>query len=143
MADLETLEKRVYDLQENVGKVNLLVTRFDTVIEKLSTVSQDISKLLAVQATRLEVQEKVGTSLTSHMEKRRDEVNADLQNLNKKIDDNEKELSSKMDKLSEKMDSQNADLKKHLTNIHKWIYVVTGGGMVVGFLISQILPKLL
>ncbi len=143
MTDLVALEQKVNSLQQDVGKINFLVTRFDQIIDKLSVVSQDISRLLAVQNTKLEVQERLGDSLVNLIEKRKVDTDTDIEKLNKKIDANEREIMTEIDKLSIKMDKQNDEMTRHLINIQKWIYIVTGGGLVVGFLISQIFPKLL
>ncbi len=142
MTDLVALEQKVNSLQQDVGKINFLVTRFDQIIDKLSVVSQDISRLLAVQNTKLEVQERLGDSLVNLIEKRKVDTDTDIDKLNRKIDANEREIMGEIDKLSTKMDKQNDEMKQHLTNIQKWIYIVTGGGAIVGFLISQILPKM-
>ena len=141
--DLESLSQRVFDLQEKVAAVIAINNKVDGMLDRLTLVSQDISKILAAQTERLENQEKVGATLSSMMEKRKDEVDKDLDHIHAKMDRNEKEIEIRFEKIYDKMDKQHDFLKSRFSKIEKWIWVVTGGGMVVGFLVSQVLPKLL
>lgn len=123
--DLEQLTQKVFDLQREVGQVVVTNNKLDIMLDRLTVLSQDISKLLAVQSARLEQQERVGNTLTGIIEKRKEEVDKELAN-----------IELKFDKIHEKMDKQYEYLKSRFSTIEKWIWIVTGGGIVVGYLLS-------
>lgn len=123
--DLEQLTQKVFDLQREVGQLITTHNKLDVMLDRLTVLSQDISKLLAVQSARLEQQERVGNTLTGMIEKRKEEVDKELAN-----------IELKFDKIHEKMDKQYEYLKSRFSTIEKWIWIVTGGGIVVGYLLS-------
>jgi len=55
--------------------------KIDDAIQRLATVSADLSKMLAVHEQRLDTQEKAADTLSASLEKRRDEVDAKFKDL--------------------------------------------------------------
>jgi len=139
--NISELYKDVYQLKAEIQHVNTLVDRLDIAIGQLSTVSKNISELLAVQGTRLQYQEKMSEQLTELIQKSNregakntDEIEAAL---NHKIERLENELVAEIKSLRDENKKQHEEMKSKLALVEKWIWVVTGGAAVVGFLVSK------
>jgi ABC-type transporter Mla subunit MlaD len=139
--NISELYKDVYQLKAEIQHVNTLVDRLDIAIGQLSTVSKNISELLAVQGTRLQYQEKMSEQLTELIQKSNregakntDEIEAAL---NRKIEQLENELVAEIKSLRDENKKQHEEMKSKLALVEKWIWVVTGGAAVVGFLVSK------
>ena len=147
MIDPNDLAKEVIILQKDVSQMAAITNRLDNAIEKIAELSTNISKLLAVQGNRLEVQEKVSERLEGILEKRNKEIEKELRALNHKIDTVENELNeeieSSFDKISNKLDSQQQAVEKRITKLEKWIWVVMGGATVAFWGLQKILPLMI
>jgi ABC-type transporter Mla subunit MlaD len=150
MSDLNELSKQVSELRADMAQINTLVDRLDVTIEKLTEVSSSVSQLLAVQGSRLDQQEKSSNQLSLLLEKRKDEFSESVEILHKRINTTEKDFKLELEKLNEKIltemkaireESKNnhAALNKKISDMEKWMWIVTGGAMVVGFLLSKVI----
>ncbi len=150
MADLNELAKDVSALRADMAQINTLVDRLDVTIEKLTEVSTNVSQLLAVQGSRLDQQERSSNQLSLLIEKRKDEVSESLENLHKRIHNTEKDFKAELEKLNEKiLDEMKAirednleqykALNEKISKLEKWVWYVTGGAAVVGFLLSKVI----
>jgi dsDNA-specific endonuclease/ATPase MutS2 len=139
--NINELYKDVYQLKADMQHVNSLIDRLDIAISQLSNVSKNISELLAVQGTRLQYQEKMSEQLSQliqNTDKESEKSNNEIErNFNRKIDDLESELLSEIKSLKEENKKQHEEMKTKLALVEKWIWVVTGGAAVIGFLISK------
>lgn len=149
MAELGDLSREVTSIKADMAKVNTLVDRLDFTIEKLSEVSTNISQLLAVQENRLSQLEKLSLQLSSLIEKRKDEANETAEQLHRRITSAEKDFKTEIEKMDTKLfdqlkqmreenRKQYEELNKKMAQLEKWMWVVTGGAAVIGFIISQL-----
>jgi ABC-type transporter Mla subunit MlaD len=150
MTDLNELSKEVSKLKTDMAQVNTLVDRLDVTIEKLTEVSTIVSQLLAVQGSRLEQQEKTAAQLSSLLEKRRDEASENYEMLHKRITSSERDFKHEIEKLNDKIldemkamrednAKQQKEMIKKITDLEKWVWLVSGGAAVVGFLMSHVI----
>ncbi len=150
MADLNELSKQVSELRADMAQINTLVDRLDITIEKLTEVSSSVSQLLAVQGSRLDQQEKSSNQLSLLLEKRKDEFSESVEILHKRINTTEKDFKAELEKSNEKIlgemkaireesKSNYAALNKKISDMEKWMWIVTGGALVVGFLLSKVI----
>lgn len=150
MPDLNEIAREVSALRADMAQINTLVDRLDITIEKLTEVSTNVSQLLAVQGSRLDQQERSSSQLSLLIEKRKDEVSESIENLHKRINSTEKDFKAELEKLNEKIlqemkaireDNleQHKALNEKISKLEKWIWYVTGGAMVVGFLLSKVM----
>lgn len=148
MTDINDLIKEVSNLKTDMAQVSVLVDRLDVTIEKLTEVSTTVSQLLAVQGNRLEQQEKANEHLSVLLEKRRNEVAENSEMLHKRITSAEKEFKHELEKLNGKIldemkairddnKNQRDEMIKKITDLEKWVWIVSGGAAVVGFVISH------
>ena len=61
----------VVDLQRRTERMDVMLDKLDTSIEKLTEVSQNVSKLLAVHEEKLDQQQKINNQFSVLMEQRR------------------------------------------------------------------------
>lgn len=150
MADLNELAKEVSALRADMAQINTLVDRLDVTIEKLTEVSTNVSQLLAVQGSRLDQQERSSSQLSLLIEKRKDEVSESIEILHKRINTSEKDFKVELEKLNERIldeikaireDNleQHKALNEKISKLERWVWYVTGGAAVVGFLLSKVI----
>lgn len=149
MSELTDLSKEVAILKTDMAQINVLVDRLDLTIAKLTEVSTTVSQLLAVQGNRLEQQEKAASQFSVLLEKRRDEAAESNEIMHKRISSAEKEFQTEIGKLNDKIldemkamraesKTQHDELSEKMSKLEKWVWVVSGGGAVVGFLLSHV-----
>jgi chromosome segregation ATPase len=124
---LTQLRSEVNELRSNVEYNKLLVERLDRAIEKMSEVSSDISKLLAVHETRIENQdENIGV-------------------VHKRISELRDELGHTMERNYDSIVAEFRAIKdmfqkheKRIAMLEKWKYGVVLSAGVIGFLLSKV-----
>jgi hypothetical protein len=150
MADLNELNIQVLQLKNDMSQINVLVDRLDITISKLTEVSSSVSQLLAVQGNRLDQQEKSSNQISYLLEKRKDEMTENFEILHRRINSSEKDAKADIEKHEEKIldeikaireenKTMHAALNKKIVELEKWMWVVTGGAAVVGFLLSKVI----
>lgn len=152
-SDVKKLADNVAVLQQDMIQVGALVDRLDVTIEKLTEVSTTVSQLLAVQVSRLEVQEKVQEKLQDLVEKRRQEIDATVKEIYNHITDVEKDLHEDIKGIEEKIikkieqmqiastdqhEKINKDLSERMGKLEKWMWTVVGGGGAIMFILNNI-----
>jgi chromosome segregation ATPase len=149
MSELTDLSKEVASLKTDMAQINVLVDRLDLTIAKLTEVSTTVAQLLAVQGNRLEQQEKSSNQFSLLLEKRRDELVESNDMMHKRISSAEKDFKAEIEKLNDKIldemksmrsesKQQHDELSDKMSKLEKWVWVVSGGGAVVGFLLSHV-----
>jgi hypothetical protein len=149
MSELTELSKEVAILKTDMAQVSGLIDRLDLTIVKLTEVSTTVSQLLAVQGNRLEQQEKSAYQFSALLEKRRDEAAESNDIMHKRISSAEKEFQTEIGKLNDKIldemksmraesKQQHDELSDKMTKLEKWVWLVSGGAAVVGFLLSHV-----
>jgi hypothetical protein len=132
-----------------MAQVGTLVDRLDVTIEKLTEVSSTVSQLLAVQGNRLEFQEKVQERLEKMVEDRRSETDKNIKDvyvriekvekdLQEDMDDNYNKIAAKIEELKNEGNEQHKILNDRMTRMEKWMWMLIGGGIVVGTLFDKI-----
>jgi monomeric isocitrate dehydrogenase len=148
-SDVKKLSENVASLQKDMAQVGTLVDRLDVTIEKLTEVSSTVSQLLAVQGNRLEFHEKVQERLEKMVEERRNETEKNIKDVYARIEKVEKDLQEDMDesysKIAAKIEQlrsegtdQHKILNDRMTRMEKWMWMLVGGGIVIGTLINHI-----
>jgi DNA repair exonuclease SbcCD ATPase subunit len=136
-------------LQQDMAKVGALVDRHDTIIDKLTEVSTSLSQLMAVHESKLTAQELIMKQTTDLVEKRRMEVEDKVQQLHGRISSGERELGTKIEdqyddimteikEMRQESQTQHTALSDRITAMEKWHWLIIGGSIIVGVLISQV-----
>lgn len=145
MADINELYKDIYTVKAQMSNLSNLIDRLDTTIEKLTEVSSNISQLLAVQSNRLEHLEKMSADLSSEIDSNDRNVQGQLNHLEKEIykeiETSHSILLSEIKQMKESNQKQLDSLNEKLAFVERWMWIVSGGAAVVGFILSKISIK--
>jgi chromosome segregation ATPase len=95
--------------------------KIDDAIQRLASVANDLSKILAVHEQRIIQQEKTSDNITEILEKRREELDEKLKIVYITIKDELKPI------------------KEKISVVEKMIWIATGAGSVIGYAISAAL----
>jgi len=127
--DVELLKKEVSDMKEIHG-------RLDTAITKITDVSNCINRMLAVHEEKISQQEEVQIRQAS-------EFSNDVKELHSRITTSTKEMKELMTKQHYEADAEmrrmRMDISERVVVLEKWKYLIVGGSIVVGFIISSYL----
>lgn len=105
-------------------------TKLEDAISKLTDISADLNKMIAVHELRLTHQEKITDSLEIILEKRRDEFDEREEKIYETI---EKEDT----KVSEKIDDSFDRLSKKISDMERMMWIYGGGFAVCAFVIAN------
>ena len=151
---MDTLETKVAVLEHDLKQVQVVFGRLDLAIEKIGDVSNCINKMLAVHDTKLEAQETVNEDIYQSLEVHRQETKASNAELHSRITTTTRELETKIQNTEDRLLSAITDLKKsiekeeekskeRIDKLEKAKYLFVGGGIVVGAIVTKILPLLM
>ena len=121
------------------------INKIEIVIERLTEISSDLNKLLAVHEQRLNQHEKQFDSLEEIVEKRREAAELKMRDLYDQLRIEDKNILSEITSLRKENGEYLSKIDKRMTDIENktWLYI--GGVAVIAFLISyghNILTKL-
>jgi hypothetical protein len=148
------LETKVAVIEHDLKQIQVVFSRLDLAIEKIGDVSNCINKMLAVHDTKLEAQENVNEDIYQSLEVHRNETKASNAELHSRITTTTRELEAKIQNTEDKLLNAIGDLKrsvekeeeKHkerIDKLEKTKYVMIGGGIVIGAIITKILPMVI
>lgn len=143
---IERLEREVSELKRDSAVVSVIVNKLDATIDKLGDVSTSLSRLIAVHETRLESQERMGTTLANLIEKRKteqDEKNSIfLAQIAQAEEKSIKKVEDILNSMSDEQKKNHEEMNARITKIERWIWIISGGSIAIGFIISQALGLL-
>ena len=114
MEEKELLTK-VALLERDMSRINLILEKLDSTIDKLSDISSSIKELLAVHDHKLQMQLN---------------VNEEIFNMIKELkDENHREHLETKDQIK--------FLSRRMDAFERWKYTLIGGALVIGFILSK------
>ena len=151
---MESLETKVAVIEHDLKQIQVVFSRLDLAIEKIGDVSNCINKMLAVHETKLDAQETVNEDIYESLEVHRQETKASNAELHSRITTTTRELEAKIQSTEDKLLSAIKDLKgsvdkeeeknkNRIDKLEKTKYLMIGGGIVIGAIITKILPLLM
>lgn len=140
--EIYKIQNDVTSLQKDMTQVNTIVDKLELTIEKLTDVSSNVSRLLAVHETRIENNERTGSQLANIIEKNKESIDNELKSINAKISLTEKELREDIEERNEEVMTKLGALSKDLQTLQRWIWLVSGGGAVIGFILANFIKWL-
>ena len=104
--------------------------RLEEVADRLTSISADLSKMIAVHELRISQQEKMTDSIEVVLEKRRDEFEARSKEIFETIERENKNVLEEVHNSYESLSKKISDLEKMI-----WLYV--GGMGVAAFIVAN------
>ena len=141
MADLEKLKTQVALLEKDAQSAELIHQRLETAIEKLTEITISLKGMLVQQETKLAKAEETDNDIFVTLESRRLEWDNDLKDLHSRITTNSRELREHQVQSESKMLYELRNLRQQLDNrvavLEKWRWIIVGGSIIVGLMISN------
>ena len=113
------------------------ISRIEDVIEKLTEISADLNKVLAVQEQRLSQNEKSMTVLEEIFEKRREEYDRKLQNVYDVMSREDNKILEELELMRNEQKEQHTSLSNKFQEIQKILWIYMGGFSVIVFLLTN------
>ena len=117
-------------LKQEIENINSIHNRLDTAIDKLTDVSTSIKSMLAVHEEKLSQSEKIDEVIFTKIRERADEIERVNRELTDHINMTEKRLLNEIKSLRN-------DIGPRINVLEKWKWVILGGSMVVGWVLSR------
>ncbi|MBK55901.1 MAG: hypothetical protein CMC84_01050 [Flavobacteriaceae bacterium] len=132
MAQLET---EIELLKRDVTEMKQIHLRLDTAIEKIADVSSSLHTIMAVHEEKLMRQEEAldgqEKEFRENIQQLHDRISTNSDKTTKHMNDMEKRISDELQKIREELSSRVGVLEK-------WRWVIIGGSIVVGFIITKL-----
>ena len=110
--------------------------RLEDVIEKLTEISADLNKMLAVQEQRLSQQEKSMGNIEEMVERRREEYDKKIQNVYDVMNREDNKILEELEEMRKEQKDQHKAISDKMTGLEKIIWMYLGGFSVLVFMIT-------
>lgn len=110
--------------------------RIEDAIERLTEISADLNKMLAVQEQRLSQQERSMGNIEDMVEKRREEYDKKLQNVYDVMRVEDMKILEEIEKMRAEQKEQLKSISDKMTALEKIIWMYLGGFSVIVFIIT-------
>ena len=135
MADTD-YKIEIEKLKNQVENVSGIQSKLDTAIDKLTDVSTHIKSMLAVHEEKLSRQEQIDEIIFGKIKDRAEEIDTVYRDLSREINQVEKRLLIEIKSLKN-------DIGSRVGVLEKWRWIILGGAIIVGWILSKNLMPLL
>ena len=130
MADNTDIRVQLASLTKDIENVNSIQGKLDTAIDKLTDVSSCIKSMLAVHEEKINRQEQLDDIIFDKIKDRAEEIDTVYRELKKDIEMTEKRLLCEIKALRN-------DIGSRVNMLEKWKWLIVGGSIVVGWVVSK------
>jgi chromosome segregation ATPase len=122
-----------FDLSE---KNRTRIDRIEHAIEKLTDISSDLNKMIAVHDQRLMHNEKTVSNIEEILEKRREEAEIKLKDVYDTIRSEDRNIILEITNLKAEAAAQYEKISHKISDMQKFIWTYTGALTIIAFLLS-------
>ena len=133
---LQNLAIEVEGIKKDIKNGELIHSRLDTAIDKLTDVSTSIKQMLAVHEQKLSQSEKTEEILFDKVRERGEELDMVYRDLQRDINQVEKRLLLEMKTLKSCFDGR-------VSVLERWRWLIIGGALAIGFILAKNMPKII
>lgn len=130
------IKVQIEGLKKDIENVTNIQSRIDTAIEKMTDVSTSIKSMLAVHEEKLAKQEQIDEVIFDKLKERQSSINQVYDDLHKNISQVERRLLLEIKTLKHDMNSR-------VGMLERWKWLIIGGSIVIGFILSRNLMPLI
>ena len=130
MPDTTEIKVDIESLRKDIENVNNINGRIDAAIDKLTDVSTSIKSMLAVHQEKIARQEKVYEVIFDKLKDRASEITHVYRELKKDVELSEKRLLIEIKSLKN-------DIGARVGVLEKYRWIIIGGAIVIGFILSK------
>ena len=139
--DLSKIKTDIALLKKDAKTGELIHQRLEVAVDKLSDCAISLKAMLATQEQKLTKAEQTDEDIFVTLESRRKEWDNDLKELHARITTNTKELREHQIQSENNMLSELRHMRQQLSErvgvLEKWRWLIIGGSIIVGLLISN------
>ena len=141
MSDLENLKTEIALLKKDAKTGELIHSRLEIAIDKLSDIVISCKQMLAQQEQKLTRAEQTDDDIFITLESRRKEWDNDLKELHSRITTNTRELREHQVHSENKMLNEirmvRTQLSERVGVLEKWRWLIIGGSIILGLMMSN------
>ena len=141
MSDLENLKTEIALLKKDAKTGELIHSRLEIAIDKLSEIVISCKQMLAQQEQKLTRAEQTDDDIFITLESRRKEWDNDLKELHSRITTNSRELREfqiqSENKMLDEIRMVRTQLSERVGVLEKWRWVIIGGSIIIGLMMSN------
>ena len=130
------IKVQIEGLKKDIENVTNIQSKIDTAIEKMTDVSTSIKSMLAVHEEKLAKQEQIDEVIFDKLKERQSSINQVYDDLHKNINQVERRLLLEIKTLKHDMNSR-------VGMLERWKWLIIGGSIVIGFILSRNLMPLI
>ena len=134
--NLQKLAVDIEGIKKDIANGNMIHSRLDTAIDKLTDVSTSIKQMLAVHEQKLTQTEKTEEILFDKVRERGEELDMVYRDLQRDISQVEKRLLLEMKTLRACFDGR-------VSVLERWRWLIIGGALAIGFIVAKNMPKII
>ena len=127
--NLQKLAVDIEGLKKDIANGNMIHSRLDTAIDKLTDVSTSIKQMLAVHEEKISRQEQIDEIIFDKLKERAGEIDTVHKELSKEIQQVEKKLLLEIRQMK-------LDIGGRVGILEKYKWLVLGGAIVIGWVFS-------
>ena len=141
MSDLEKLKTDIALLKKDAKTGELIHQRLEVAVDKLTEITISLKGMIAQQESKLTRAEQTDDDIFITLESRRKEWDNDLKELHSRITTNNRELRESQYQLESKLLNEIRAVRTQLSErvgvLEKWRWLVIGGSIIIGLMMSN------
>ncbi len=141
MSDIQKLQTDVALLKQDAKTSERIHERLEIAIDKLTDITVSLKSMLVQQETKLQKAEETDNDIFVTLETRQLRWDNDLKELHSRITTNTRELREHQiaaeNKMLNEMRAIRTQLDSRVAVLEKWRWIIVGGSIIVGLLISN------
>ena len=141
MSDLEKLKTDIALLKKDAKTGELIHQRLEVAVDKLTDITISLKGMIAQQQTKLERAEQTDDDIFITLESRRKEWDNDLKELHSRISTQARDLRELQHqsegKLLNEIRAVRTQLDERVGVLEKWRWVIIGGSIIIGLMMSN------
>ena len=138
---LEELKTKVALLEQNADTGNIIHSKLEKSIEKLTELNASLKAMIIKQQAKLDKAEQIDEDIFITLESRRKEWDDDLKDFHSRISTQARELRDSQYHLESKLLNEirmvRTQLSERVGVLEKWRWLIIGGSIIIGLLISN------
>ena len=141
MSDLEKIKTEIALLKKDAKTGELIHQRLEIAIDKLSEIVISCKQMLAQQEQKLQKAEQTDDDIFITLESRRKEWDNDLKELHSRISTQARDLRESQyqseNKLLNEIRAVRTQLDQRVGVLEKWRWLIIGGSIIIGLMMSN------
>ena len=141
MSDLEKIKTDIALLKKDAKTGELIHQRLEVAVDKLTEITISLKGMLIQQEQKISKAEQTDDDIFITLESRRKEWDNDLKELHSRITTNNRELRESQyqseTKLLNEIRMVRTQLSERVGVLEKWRWVIIGGSIIIGLMMSN------